>query len=225
MTHSIIDVIQKHRADPSSQFFLAFGVMTTLNIVFIALLVIASVVLFRLTPGAPRFYCNLVVTYLVYEIVNGSLWLMPDPWGKSIAGASAVGNMGMAPFALFLLPMRNWMIPYAYPILSVVVVFIAGRRLGKSSVDVSGLSSTDITLLRRTKNKIRLGTKIAAGIAGIVFFLSTPAGHGLGIPFAISSFALIGCFLLLTLLAWPSDLVAHRENPHSIITPAPTKSS
>lgn len=222
MTHSVIDVIQKHRADPTSQFFLAFGVMTTLNIVFIALLVIASVVLYRVTPGAASFYSNLVVTYFVYEIVNRSLWLMPDPWGKSIAGASAVGNMGMAPFTLFLLPMRNWMIPYAYPIFSVVVVFIAGRQLGKSSVHVAGLSCTDISVLQRTKNKVRLGTKITAGIAGTVFLLSTPAGHGLGIPFAISSFALIGCFLLLTLLAWPSE-VANRENPHPVVNPAPTK--
>jgi hypothetical protein len=214
MSNSVIDAIQKHRPENTNQFFVAFGIMTILNIVFIALLVVASVTLFRLTPSAPRFYCYLVATYLVYEIVNGSLWLLPDPWGKSIGGATAVGNMGMAPFTLFLLPLRDWMIPYAYPIVSVVIVFIAGKQPKKPSAAASSLSRSDMNLVRHANNRVRLGTKIAAGVAGIVFLISTPT-HGMGIVFVISSFVLIGSFLLLTLLEWPRDGVA--DTPHRVI--------
>jgi hypothetical protein len=136
MILSLVSVIERHPFDAATRYFpIVFGIMTTFNIFFISALVFGSVKLIRFAPNAARFYCTLVGAYLVYSVLNGTLWLAPDPWGTSIARATGIGNMGLAPFALFLFPIRDWMIPSAYPIVSAVAVFIAGKKLRKFSVE------------------------------------------------------------------------------------------
>jgi hypothetical protein len=128
MTKSVSGTIRWHSHDATTAHFnTAFGVMTVFNILFIAFAVSISVELLRLAPSASRLYFILVAIGLAYNFLNGSLWLAPDPWGRSIAAATGVGNMGIAPFELFFL------LPFAYPIVSAVVVLIAGKRLRRFS--------------------------------------------------------------------------------------------
>jgi len=115
-------------------FGLAYGVMTAINIVFLVAIVLVSLDLFRLNMSAVTAYWMLVAGLVVYGLVNGLVWLTRDPTiSRSIAAATGVGNMGIAPFELFPMLGTELTVPYVYPLLSMVALILTRKWYLKTS--------------------------------------------------------------------------------------------
>ena len=90
------------RYSPETRFFReAFFTMTAIDAVFLAAIVLASVALIRLKSKAATVYTVVIVRLVAYEFGVGFLWVLPAPFGTSIAAASGVGGMGSAPLVCF----------------------------------------------------------------------------------------------------------------------------
>jgi hypothetical protein len=134
MTWSVGRVISKHSSDATEvHFALAYGVMTAINIIFLVAIVLVSFGLFRLNMSAVTAYWMLVAGLVVYGLAIGVLWLTRDPIGKSIAAASGIGNMGIAPFELFPMLGTELTVPYVYPLLSMVALILTRMLYLKTS--------------------------------------------------------------------------------------------
>ncbi len=116
-----------------ANFVLAYGVMTVINVIFLAAIVLVSVRLFRLRMSAVTAYWILVVALIAYDLLNGALWLTRDPIGSSIGAASGIGNMGIAPFDLFPILGSKLSVPFIYPLLSMVALILARKQYLKMS--------------------------------------------------------------------------------------------
>jgi hypothetical protein len=84
----------------------AFFVMTGANIIFLITLIVAGIQLIitkRQTLGI-RISNVLFISVIVYEIVISFIWMLGGIWNpadtfsRSVAGATGIGNMGIAPF-------------------------------------------------------------------------------------------------------------------------------
>jgi len=135
MAWSVGRVISRQSSDATQVHFgLAYGVMTAINIIFLVAIVLVSLGLFRLNMSAVTAYWMLVAGLVVYGTVNGGLWLIRDPTvGRSIAAASGIGNMGIAPFELFPMLGTELTAPYVYPLLSMVALILTRKRYLKTS--------------------------------------------------------------------------------------------
>lgn len=109
-------------------FYHAFFAMVAINLVLIALLGLTAIDLLRLRLAGVKRYAWIVLSLIGYNLLCALCWIIPGPFGNSVAAASGVGNMGTAPFefALFL-------VPEGYPLLSVVALHLACRRLARRS--------------------------------------------------------------------------------------------
>jgi hypothetical protein len=126
---SVIRVVGNHSpVAVYPHFGLAYGIMTVINIAFLAAIVLVSLGLFRLSMPAVTAYWILVAAMIVYGFVNGALWLARDPMGRSIAAASGIGNTGIAPFELFPMLGTELTVPYVYPLLSMVALILTKKR-------------------------------------------------------------------------------------------------
>jgi hypothetical protein len=131
MVESTIHV-QGHKPDPAvGYFWVAYIAIVTINILLMALLVFTAFKLLNVTKNAVSAYCAFVGTFLLFGLLNGGLWLLPDPAGSSIAAASGVANMGVAPYELLIV------FPEAYPIASALLVFVVHKRLARLNVSPS----------------------------------------------------------------------------------------
>ena len=111
---------------PEAPFFRqAFFVMNGVNAAFLIVMILTAFALLMLRPNAVRVYTWLYVTLFVYVFGLGALWTIRGPIGISIAAASGVGDMGVAP--LLFIP-----VPFAFPILSVFLLNLAFRQLRAS---------------------------------------------------------------------------------------------
>ena len=134
LVSSVVRVIGRHSPDPTQPHFgLAYGLMTAINLIFLAAIVLVSLGLFRLRMSAVTAYWMLVAGLLVYGLANGGLWLASDPIGRSIAAASGIGNMGIAPFELFPMLGTKLTVPYVYPLLSMIALILARKRYLKTT--------------------------------------------------------------------------------------------
>jgi hypothetical protein len=59
---------------------------------------------------------------VVYGVLNGLLWIA-GPIGASIAAATGVANMGIAPFVVL------FFMPYLYPVISTLVLQITRMKM------------------------------------------------------------------------------------------------
>jgi hypothetical protein len=113
-------------ADSKAPFFrAAFWIMTILDAAFLAAFVFAAIKLLQLRPKAALIYTFVLFALIVYAIVPGTLWLLPNGIGASIAAASGVGSTGTGPLIFFPFP-------FVFPLVSVVLVNFASYRLRRS---------------------------------------------------------------------------------------------
>lgn len=105
-----------------------FWTMTALNGVFMVCMALASIGLLRLKPNAVRIYTWLYIALVVYVFAPGLLW-GDGPFGRSMAAASGVGSLGLAPLTLFPFP-------FVYAVMSVVLVTLAAKKIGDISSDI-----------------------------------------------------------------------------------------
>jgi hypothetical protein len=111
---------------PEAPFFRqVFFVMNGVNAAFLIVMILTAFALLMLRRNAVRVYTWLYVTLFLYLFGFGALWTIRGPIGISIAAASGVGDMGVAP--LLFIP-----VPFAFPILSVFLLNLALRRLRPS---------------------------------------------------------------------------------------------
>jgi hypothetical protein len=131
---SVIRVIGRHTPDVAHpEFGWAYGAMTVINLIFLTAILLVSLGLFRLSMSAVTAYWILVAILVLYGLVNGGLWLVRDPTGRSIAAASGIGNMGIAPFELFPMLGTELTVPYVYPLLSMVALILTRKRYFKTT--------------------------------------------------------------------------------------------
>jgi hypothetical protein len=117
LLHSVYFVLLSYRPHSESPYFgSAFVVMTIVNVTFLAFFVLIAFRLLQLSPSAVALHSIASVSLVVYGLLNGVLWLTGHGIGTSIAAATGVGNMGVAPFTVLFL------VPYLYPIVSTIVL-------------------------------------------------------------------------------------------------------
>jgi hypothetical protein len=111
--------------DPKQPYFYqAYFAIGAFNLLFNAVIFLTSLDLLRLRLEAVRLYLWMVIALISYNFVNGGLWLLPDPIGRSIAGATGVGNIGIEPFEFAL-----FFIPWGWPVLSLVALYFVRKKL------------------------------------------------------------------------------------------------
>jgi hypothetical protein len=109
-------------------FYYAFYPMAAINLTLITLLSLTSFDLLGLRLDVVKRYTWFVLAVVGYEILVALCWTIPGPFGMSVAGASGVGNMGIAPFEFAL-----FYVPYGYPVVSLVALRLACRSLARRS--------------------------------------------------------------------------------------------
>lgn len=114
--------LNSHNAPHAHTVFL---IMNVVNVCFLTAMIATSLALLLLRPAAIKIYTFLYISIFIYTFAQGVLWI--SPWGTSIAAASGVGDMGLAPLVLFP-------VPFAYGIVSVLLVNLASRKLQLSMV-------------------------------------------------------------------------------------------
>lgn len=115
-----------------------FGVMNSINAVLLVLMILTCIGLLRVRPSAIRAYTWLNVAICVYFFGVATLWWIPGPLGMSIAGATGVGNMGIAP--LILMPYPK--VPFVSLLLAVVLANVAKRQLDRCSQQATAFVSS-----------------------------------------------------------------------------------
>jgi hypothetical protein len=132
MVETTIHTVQRHKFDPAvGYFWVAYIAIMTVNMLLMAMLVFTAFKLLKLTKNSVLAYCAYVGTFLLYGLLNGGLWLLPDPMGRSIGAATGIANVGLAPYEFL------FVMPDAYPIASAVLVFIVHRRLTRMNPEPS----------------------------------------------------------------------------------------
>jgi hypothetical protein len=104
-----------------------FWTMTALNAAFLVSMTLTSIGLLRLKRNAVRIYIWLYIALVAYVFEPGLLW-GGGPLGRSIAAASGVGLLGLAPLTLFPFP-------FVYAVMSVLLVSLAAKKIGNRSSD------------------------------------------------------------------------------------------
>jgi hypothetical protein len=104
-----------------------FWTMTALNVVFLVCMALTSIGLLRLKRDAVRIYTWLYIALVAYAFAPGLLW-GGGSFGTSMAAASGVGGLGIAPLTLFPFP-------FVYAVMSVVLVNLATTKIGDRSSD------------------------------------------------------------------------------------------
>jgi len=113
-------------ADPfrPSSFQIVFAAMTLVNLAFVTVLFVTAIRFIQAKVSAVNLYSVAVSILFVYWMVIRALWHVSGGVAASVAGATGVGNMGIAPFAFLLV------VPYLYPLLSVGVVQVLKHHYG-----------------------------------------------------------------------------------------------
>ena len=97
---------------------LFFGVFSFANLVFLGLLSVAALRLFRMDYRGIALLALTLKCELAYFFLTSLLWLIPEPIGMSAGRATGIGNMGISPQIFF-----------AYPITGLIAIW-ALRRFG-----------------------------------------------------------------------------------------------
>lgn len=133
MVLSVTRVMGRYRPEPTLPHFgLAYLVITAINVIFLVAIALVSLRLFRLSMPAVTAYWILVAGLVIYGLVNGGLWLSSGV-GRSVAAATGIGNVGIAPFELFPMLGTQLTVPLVYPLLSMVALILTRKRYLKMS--------------------------------------------------------------------------------------------
>jgi hypothetical protein len=132
MATTIYGVLKRPDVDSATKYFLpAFVSIDLVCLLQMIVLIITAFKLIKMTRNAVKSYCALVAVALICELLEGGLWLAPDPIGRSIAAASGVGSMGIAPF-MFLIPFPN-----VYPILTALLLAAFNWRVARLKTQIA----------------------------------------------------------------------------------------
>ena len=71
--------------------------MTAINFLFLSALAYASLLLWRLRPRGLILSLVIFVTETFYFFAGGVIWAFHGPFSRAVAGASGIGDMGIAP--------------------------------------------------------------------------------------------------------------------------------
>jgi len=126
---SVVSWLANPNRNPSEPYFYhAFYAMAVINLGLITLLSLTSFDLLRLSLSAVKRYTWFVLAVVGYNLLGALCWVIPGGFGMSVAGATGVGNMGIAPFEFAL-----FYVPEGYPVLSLVALRLAYRSLARRS--------------------------------------------------------------------------------------------
>ena len=116
--------------DPQAPFFrTAFWAITITDVALLAAFVFSAIKLLQLRPNAALIHTCTLIALIVYAIIPGPLWLLPNGIGTSIAAASGVGSTGTGPLLFYPFP-------FVYPLVSLVLVNFASYRIRHSQQTV-----------------------------------------------------------------------------------------
>jgi|SRR5579862_177013 len=101
----------------------AFVAMTVTNGALLLLFVLAAVQLLRLKKSGVTAHTTASVLLVAYFLLIAAFWATGGRVGRSVAAATGIGNMGIAPFMCFNLA------PFAYPIASTLLLLVARRKM------------------------------------------------------------------------------------------------
>ena len=100
----------------------AFAAMILTNGSLLLLFVFGAVQLLRLKKSGVTAHTTASVLLVAYDLLIAAFWATGGRMGMSVAAATGVGNLGIAPFQCFKLA------PYVYPVASTVALLITGRK-------------------------------------------------------------------------------------------------
>jgi hypothetical protein len=98
----------------------AFVAMIVTSGALLLLFVSAAVQLLRLKKSGVTVHTTASILLVAYNLLIGAFWATGGPVGRSVAAATGIGNLALAPFSL---P------PYVYPAVSTVVLLVARRKM------------------------------------------------------------------------------------------------
>jgi hypothetical protein len=101
----------------------AFLAMIVTNSVLLLLFVLAAVQLLRLKKSGVTVHTTASALLVAYDLLIGAFWTTGGRVGMSVAAATGIGNLGIAPFQCFNLS------PYVYPAASSVLLLITRRKM------------------------------------------------------------------------------------------------
>ena len=104
-------------------FKIAFVTMLATNSVLLFFFISAAVQLLRLKKSGVMAHTTASALLVVYCLVIPIFWAAGGRVGMSVAAATGIGNLGIAPFQCFNLA------PYVYPIASTVLLLVARRKI------------------------------------------------------------------------------------------------
>jgi|SRR5579862_2822054 len=117
-----LDVHRRPSPGEAPYFRIAFWTLSEISAAFLLAMVVASIMLVRVRPMAAITHTILFVALIASAFSPGSLWLLPNGVGASIAAASGVGTVAVGPL-LFTLG------PFVYPAISILCVNIAWWKI------------------------------------------------------------------------------------------------
>jgi hypothetical protein len=112
-------------ADSGHPYFrVAFIAMALINGAFLIILAVTAIRFIQGRISSINSYSLAVLLLFAYDYTNGVLWRAGRGIGMSIAAATGVGNLGVAPFEFCFL------VPFLYPLASIVVLQVLKRSCG-----------------------------------------------------------------------------------------------
>jgi hypothetical protein len=100
-------------------FAVTFFTMTWINVIFLCLLVCATVLLLRFRLSGITFCMTVFAAEIGYFIATPSM--SGISWFKDVGGAEGIGNMGLAPQILT-----------GYPLVGLIILFLVRRNLRRN---------------------------------------------------------------------------------------------
>ena len=112
----------------------AFVVMIVTNGALLLLFALAAVQLLRLKKSGVTAHTSASVLLVAYNLLIGVLWTRGGRIGMSVAAATGVGNLGIAPFQGFNSA------PYMYPIISSALLIVTYRKVASTLQTSRGIA-------------------------------------------------------------------------------------
>src|ERR1700733_9751934 len=94
----------------------AYGAMLVINLLFLGVLLVTAIRFIQARSTAVNLYSITVLLLGVYCVGVHLLWRAGHGIGLSVAAATGIGNMGIAPFVFLFVE------PLAYPLASMALV-------------------------------------------------------------------------------------------------------
>jgi hypothetical protein len=109
-------------------FAITFFTMTSINVVFLVLVICAGVLLLQFRRSGITFCIAVFAAEIGYWLIEGELGMTDVSWFRDIGGLGGLGNMGLAP-----------QIVTAYPLIGLIILILVRRSLrGEVMVPAEG---------------------------------------------------------------------------------------